>query len=81
MNHRLAVDYLFLVNDGQGVTTDIDFEPFNARSALNDYEVSASTNIPLFVVILILLERFHGLFAIYSQMTGLFSFSPRNLRS
>lgn len=56
MNDRLAVDYLFLVNDGQGATTDIEFEPFNARSALNDYEVSASTYIRLFVTILIFLK-------------------------
>lgn len=56
MNNRLAVDYLFLVNDGQGATTDIEFEPFNARSALNDYEVSVSTSIRLFVTILIFLK-------------------------
>lgn len=81
MNNRLAVDYLFLVNDGQGATTDIEFEPFNARSALNDYEVSAWTYIRMFVTILILHERFRGHFAIYSQMTGLSTFSPRNLWS
>ncbi|TDL19794.1 hypothetical protein BD410DRAFT_726688 [Rickenella mellea] len=35
----LAVDYLFLSNDGLDNHPDLDFEPFNARSALNDYEI------------------------------------------
>lgn len=36
---RLAVDYTLLCNDGVGVGFDLAFEHFNARSALNDYEV------------------------------------------
>ncbi|KAH8108390.1 hypothetical protein DFH11DRAFT_1517039 [Phellopilus nigrolimitatus] len=35
----LAVDYLFLVNDGYGGPHELAFEPFNARNALNDYEI------------------------------------------
>ena len=39
---RLAVDYLFLVDDGAVDPQSFHIEPFNARSALNDYEVSQS---------------------------------------
>lgn len=37
---RLAAEYLFLADEGSGDFHDVHFEPFNARSALNDYEVS-----------------------------------------
>ena len=38
----LAVEYLFLTNDGQEDARELVFEPFNARDALNDYEVRFS---------------------------------------
>ncbi|KAI5117815.1 hypothetical protein M0805_004945 [Coniferiporia weirii] len=37
--YSLAVDYLFLVNDGCGGPHELAFESFNARDALNDYEI------------------------------------------
>lgn len=36
---RLAAEYLFLTNDGHEGAHEHVFEPFNARDALNDYEV------------------------------------------
>lgn len=35
----LAVKYLFLVNNGADNLPELEFEPFDARSTLNDYEV------------------------------------------
>ncbi|KLO18683.1 hypothetical protein SCHPADRAFT_899478 [Schizopora paradoxa] len=35
----LAAEYLFLADEGSGDFHDVHFEPFNARSALNDYEI------------------------------------------
>ncbi|TCD63843.1 hypothetical protein EIP91_004885 [Steccherinum ochraceum] len=37
--YSLAVDYLFLVNDGADVRTDLTIEPFNAVNEQNDYEI------------------------------------------
>lgn len=37
--NRLAVEYLFLTNGGHEGAQELVFEPFNARDALNDYEV------------------------------------------
>ena len=36
---RLAVDYMFMVNDGADVRSDLLVEPFNAVNEQNDYEV------------------------------------------
>lgn len=35
----LAAEYLFLTDEGSGDFHDVHFEPFNARSTLNDYEI------------------------------------------
>lgn len=35
----LAVNYLFLANDGADIRTDLVIEPFNAVNEQNDYEV------------------------------------------
>ncbi|THH30142.1 hypothetical protein EUX98_g4051 [Antrodiella citrinella] len=37
--YSLAVDYLFLANDGADVRTDLVIEPFNAVNEQNDYEI------------------------------------------
>lgn len=39
--HSLAVDYLFLANDGLEVHSDLVVDSFNAKSEQNDYEVRA----------------------------------------
>jgi hypothetical protein len=36
---RLAVNYLFLTNEGLDVHPELIVEPFNARTEQNDYEV------------------------------------------
>ncbi|KAF5358772.1 hypothetical protein D9758_008574 [Tetrapyrgos nigripes] len=37
--YSLAVDYLFLANDGFDEHPELTFEPFNAASEMNDYEI------------------------------------------
>ena len=60
----LAVEYLFLTNNGNMDTQEAVFEPFNARTALNDYEVCKPTRKIYFATFIFRFNRFHGLCAI-----------------
>lgn len=77
----LAVEYLFLTNDGQDGAHELVFEPFNARDALNDYEVW----ILEFVILHVLncnfnhaSHRYLGLSGISSLTNALYIFSPKS---
>jgi hypothetical protein len=49
----LAVEYLFLANYGASEPHELSFEPFNARTALNDYEVSLPLMLLTFDILLL----------------------------
>lgn len=42
LDDRLAVNYMFLTNDGSGETRELVVEPFDAVTEQNDYEVRSS---------------------------------------
>ena len=44
---RLAVNYQFLVNDGDGERHELVVEPFNAVTEQNDYEVRRRFDLPV----------------------------------
>lgn len=77
---RLAVDYMFLANDGADVRTDLFVEPFNAVNEQNDYEVRDCSqrcqNRRNFFF-----SRSPGPCAIWSQTNELPCFLPKNLAS
>ena len=76
----LAVKYLFLTNEGDLENSQLVLEPFNANHEQNDYEVCCNI-LRLRLPYNCALHRFHGLFAISSQIREYQTISRTKLRS
>lgn len=80
-SRSLAVNYLFLTNDGGDPTSGLTVEEFNAVDEQNDYEVCGVCLALAGTLSLLDFSRFRGHSAISLLTTGLRTSLPKNLRS